>query len=250
MREREEEGELISEGKVINRVLKTTGDGSHTFFVPELDEHYHSTNGAIQEANHVFIKAGLRHISKSLDIPQSQDIQEIWILEIGFGTGLNAMLTLLEAEKCSVKVFYHSLELYPIPPEKAAKLNYCGQLGLQRNNRERFMQLHTLPWERHLIISPNFTLYKQKVDFSKPSDFKTPSLFNLIYFDAFAPEKQPNMWTEEIFNRLYLLCRDEATLTTYCAKGAVRRMLQAAGFVVERLPGPPGKREMLRAQKS
>ncbi|MDD4778145.1 MAG: tRNA (5-methylaminomethyl-2-thiouridine)(34)-methyltransferase MnmD [Fermentimonas sp.] len=219
----------------------TTVDGSHTIFVPELNEHYHSTNGAIQESNHVFIEKGFRYYLRKQKQPQ----QEINILEIGFGTGLNVFLTLLESEKWPVNVFYNSIELYPITIEEAQKLNY-SELVDNQVNISLFLELHTTPWEKAVDITPSFTLLKQKFDFSKPDEFKSDRLFNLIYFDAFAPEKQPDMWTQEIFNKIYSLSDKDAVFTTYCAKGVVRRMLQTAGFKMERLPGPPGKREILR----
>lgn len=229
-------------------VMKITQDGSHTLYVPELEEHYHSTHGAIQESMHVFIDAGLRHSHR----------EYIQILEVGFGTGLNAMLTLREAEKMQKKVFYHSLERYPLAMADAMQLNYPQQIEKRaacpvEQDQERltvlFRQLHQSPWETPAVITPSFTLLKEEADFSQPEQFQSPCRYDLIYFDAFAPEKQPEMWQEVIFKKLYTLCSDNAILTTYCAKGAVRRILQSAGFTVERLPGPPGKREMLRARK-
>lgn len=229
-------------------ILKTTEDGSHTLYVPELEEHYHSTHGAIQESMHVFINAGLRHCNK----------EHIHLLEIGFGTGLNGLLTLLEAEKLQKKVFYHSLERYPLTVAAAMQLNYPEQLkmkyetlALQIDNRTEplFRLLHQSPWEKPTPITPGFTLLKEESDFSRPEQFQSQWQYDLIYYDAFAPEKQPKMWHEAIFKRLYTLCAEDAILTTYCAKGAVRRLLQSAGFTVERIPGPPGKREMLRASK-
>lgn len=253
----------------------TTDDGSHTIFVPELNEHYHSTNGAIQESNHVFIETGLRHyLNQSGRANQQFSSQQINILEIGFGTGLNAFLTLLESEKSLVNIYYHSVELYPISVEEAHKLNYCdlaqqfeseqlsnefqqpkeveqsGLLQQQKENSILFLKLHVSPWQSETEIAPRFTLVKQIFDFSNPEEFRSNRLFNLIYFDAFAPEKQPEMWTQEIFNKIYSFSDKGAVFTTYCAKGAVRRMLQTAGFKMERLPGPPGKREILRGIKN
>lgn len=229
-------------------ILETTEDGSHTLYVPELVEHYHSTHGAIQESMHVFIDAGLRHCNN----------EHIHLLEIGFGTGLNGLLTLLEAEKLHKKLFYHSLERFPLTETIAMQLNYPEQITmgsatppLQDKKRLTllFHQLHLLPWERATAITPSFTLLKEEGDFSHPEQFQPSRQYELIYFDAFAPEKQPEMWQDKIFRRLYALSSDNGILTTYCAKGAVRRMLQSVGFTVERLPGPPGKREMLRATK-
>lgn len=234
--------------------IKTTHDGSHTLFVPEINEHYHSVNGAIQESKHIFINAGLKYYLDNLYKKESQSIQTLNILEIGFGTGLNTLLTLLETEKSSFKVFYNSLELYPVSIEDAAKLNYPSLLNEIlfdhfENTTELFLQLHTSAWEKPVNVTPNFTLLKQQIDFSNPSHFNSSKLFNLVYFDAFAPEKQPEMWTKDIFKKIFSLCDPGAVITTYCAKGVVRRMLQNEGFKMERLPGPPGKREILRGKK-
>lgn len=218
-------------------ILQTTDDGSHTLYVPELDEHYHSTHGAIQESMHVFIDAGLRHCTS----------EEINLLEIGFGTGLNAFLTLLEAERLQKKIHYTTLELYPVAISNATMLNFSDILDPSR--RDSFEQLHTSPWEEWVQVTPFFGLKKRNIDLHHFLLTPQEETFEAIYYDAFAPEKQPEMWRQEIFDRLYAISRDNALLTTYCAKGAVRRMLQAAGFTVVRLPGPPGKREMLRASK-
>lgn len=221
----------------MNIKFEITEDGSHTLFVPELNEHYHSTHGAIQESMHVFIDAGLRHCVKS----------EIKVLEIGFGTGLNAFLTLLEAERTGRKIDYTTLEFYPLSIIDAEKLNYVELTDSTK--KDVFRELHKVEWGKWSQLTLYFSLLKMKFDFSKPSDFDTENKFDVIFFDAFAPEKQPEMWVQEIFDKIYSISSENAILTTYCAKGSVRRMLQTAGFVVERLPGPPGKREILRAQK-
>ncbi len=221
----------------MNIKFEITEDGSHTLFVPELNEHYHSTHGAIQESMHVFIDAGLRHCVKS----------EIKVLEIGFGTGLNAFLTLLEAERTGRKIDYTTLEFYPLLIIDAEKLNYAELTDSTK--KDVFRELHKVEWGKWSQLTLYFSLLKMKFDFSKPSDFDTENKFDVIFFDAFAPEKQPEMWVQEIFDKIYSISSENAILTTYCAKGSVRRMLQTAGFVVERLPGPPGKREILRAQK-
>ena len=230
----------------IKRELQLTADGSHTLFIPEMDEHYHSVNGAVQESCHVFIEAGLHHLERG----------EITILEIGFGTGLNAWLTLEEAEKSGRNVYYTGLELYPLEWQLVEQLGYISaneQLMTGDNQcpaHELFKQLHTSPWEEDVPITPHFTLRKVQKDFNKLETETERWKADVIYFDAFAPEKQPEMWSQELFNRLYVLLNNGGILTTYCAKGVVRRMLQAAGFIVERLPGPPGgKREILRARK-
>ena len=221
----------------MERILEISGDGSHTLFVPSLNEHYHSTRGAIRESRHVFIETGLQPCNK----------QEIELLEIGFGTGLNAFLTLLEAEERGKKVTYTAIERYPLGLDEAKKLNYAEQLVPSRE--ELFLQLHASAWGDRVEITPTFHLKKLEMDVHQLSEYHPEALFDVIYYDAFAPGKQPGMWTREIFERLYALSDKGALLTTYCAKGDVRRMLQAVGYQVERLPGPPGKREMLRALK-
>lgn len=219
----------------MNIQFEITEDGSHTFFVPELNEHYHSTHGAIQESMHVYIDAGLSYCLKS----------EVRLLEIGFGTGLNAFLTLCEAEERCRVVDYTSIELYPVAADDAGKLNYAGLIDPSR--QALFNKLHTTEWEIRSQVTQNFSLLKIRLDFSNPSLFYPENSFDLIFFDAFAPDKQPEMWTRQVFDRLYAVSAEGGVLTTYCAKGSVRKMLADAGFVVERLPGPPGKREMLRA---
>ena len=214
--------------------LKLTEDGSHTLFVPEIDECYHSTHGAIQESRHIFIEAGLKQCQK----------KEIGILEIGFGTGLNAFLTLLEAERSKKQVHYTSLELYPVAVETALLLNYPEELA--PGKRQDFEKMHASEWNVEIPVTSYFNLTKVETDFTK---FMFKDIFDVVYFDAFSPEKQPEMWSEELFENIYLHCNPGAVLTTYCAKGIVRRAMQAAGFVVERLPGPPGKREILRGVK-
>jgi len=211
--------------------LKITKDGSHTLFVPEIDECYHSTHGAIQESRHIFIEAGLKQCSK----------QEIRVLEIGFGTGLNAFLTLVEAEASGKKIHYTTLEKYPVEMEKADQLNYSEEID--SGKKQIFLQLHTVAWNEEIRITPFFTLKKIEVDFTE-AVFDTK--FDVVYFDAFSPEKQPEMWSKELFERIVSHCSPGSVLTTYCAKGIVRRAMQDAGFKVERLPGPPGKREILR----
>ena len=196
------------------------------------------------------------------------------ILEIGFGTGLNAWLTLEEAERSRRNIHYTGLELYPLEWQTIEQLGYISNdeqlttTARQQPAIELFKQLHTSPWEKDVQLTPHFALRKVETDVNKwvenrertmsnindsVTNAESPALnlsFNLIYFDAFAPEKQPEMWSQELFNRLYVLLDKDGILTTYCAKGVVRRMLQTAGFTVERLPGPPGgKREILRARK-
>ncbi|MDR1919340.1 MAG: tRNA (5-methylaminomethyl-2-thiouridine)(34)-methyltransferase MnmD [Tannerellaceae bacterium] len=216
-----------------SRLIEQTADGSHTLFVPAIEEHYHSVNGAIQESMHVFIRAGLHQQPK----------EEIRILEIGLGTGLNALLTLLEAEKIGkARVEYHAVELHPLPEELTATLNYEAMVCPERKGL--FAALHQAPWDAPIGITERFILHKIKGD---ANCCTLPAALDLVYFDAFAPDKQAEMWNQEIFNALYERMAEGGILTTYCAKGSVRRMMEKAGYSVERIPGPQGKREMLRA---
>jgi tRNA U34 5-methylaminomethyl-2-thiouridine-forming methyltransferase MnmC len=215
----------------MNTELILTEDGSNTLYVSEIDECYHSSHGAIQESRHIFIEAGLKQNSKT----------EIRVLEIGFGTGLNAFLTMLEAERSGKKIQFTSLEKYPVEIEKALQLNYPEKLSLE--NKNSFEIMHTSPWNDEISIAPFFTLKKIKIDFT---NYTLEEKFDVVYFDAFSPEKQPEMWTQDRFEMIFHHCKSGAILTTYCAKGIVRRAMQAAGFEVERLQGPPGKREILR----
>lgn len=215
--------------------LEQTADGSYTLYVPELDEHYHSVKGALTESQHIFIEMGLKH----------SPTPEPRILEIGLGTGLNAFLTLLAAEEMQRKVHYTGIERYPLAEETLRQLDYPGIIG--KKHEEDYYAIHQAPWEKETNLSPWFTLHKIEGDFTRHTFQKG---YDIIYFDAFAPEKQPEMWEQSLFNTLYNVLNKGGILTTYCAKGVVRRMLQTAGFTVERLPGPPGgKREILRATK-
>lgn len=219
---------------MLKREIKITEDGSHTIYIPELNEHYHSTHGAIQEAIHVYISAGLNFSEKN----------PIRILEIGFGTGLNAYLTLVEAENNKRSIVYHSLERYPVDEEHLTVLNYPEQIDF--GNKELFRKLHQVDWNKTSEISANFELKKINGDL-KTIDFKDK--YDLIYFDAFAPDIQPDLWTEEIFKKLYGCTNSNAILVTYCSKGIVKRALRASGFEIKRLAGPPGKHHILRATR-
>ena len=214
--------------------LIITEDGSHTLFVPAIDECYHSTHGAVQESKHIFIEAALKQCTKT----------EIRVLEIGFGTGLNAFLTMIEAERSDKKIHYTSLEKYPVEVGKALQLNYPE--AFPAVSREIFELLHTSVWGEEVQIGSNFWLTKIEADFTQ---FNFNEMFDVVYFDAFSPEKQPEMWSVELFEKIFIQCNPGAALTTYCAKGVVRRAMQSAGFQVERLPGPPGKRQILRSTK-
>lgn len=219
----------------MKREIITTADGSKTIQLVDWNEQYHSKHGAIQEAYHVFIKSGLSLFSN----------QEIALLEIGFGTGLNALITYVEAQKLNLQVNYTGVEAYPVSPEEIEQLEYCNALK-DDSLTEDFNKMHASPWETDCAISNSFILRKQQKDFKQIDD---TNLFNLIYFDAFGARVQPDLWTTVIFEKMYSALKEGGVLVTYSAKGSVRRAMQAVGFSVERLPGPPGKREMLRATK-
>ncbi len=217
--------------------LIITNDGSHSLQVPDLNETYHSRHGAIQESEHVFIKNGLEHW-----IQKNQEI-ELSIFEVGFGTGLNVLLSILKAKELDVKMQYHSIELYPLTREISSKLNYAQQLECDQYILE---QLHSSKWEEQVSISSDFTLVKINDSFEK---FESTSTYDLVYFDAFAPSKQPEMWSYSIIKKCFEMLNPNGIFVTYSAKGQLKRDLKKAGFTVESLPGPPGKFEMVRASK-
>lgn len=213
----------------------STEDGSDSLYVVELDETYHSIHGAIQESQHVFINNGLgyylsRHHPEKIDI-----------LEFGFGTGLNALLTIGQTK--NIQTSYTSLEKYPVSQRLAKELNYGEVLHLE----DEFTRFISCPWETWYHHNEAFCLLKLEVDFLQ---FEPEDQYDLVYFDAFAPSKQPELWTLEILDKCYRALRKDGVFVTYSAKGQLRRDLQSLGFTVERLPGPPGKFEMLRAVKA
>lgn len=216
--------------------IRESNDGSSTVYNVDLDETYHSVHGAIQEAEHVFIEAGLK---KTLNTTS-----DISILEIGFGTGLNALLTVNEiANKPTIKIDYTGIEKYPVSSEMWKSVNYPSILG----GREHFTKMHESDWQKaQIVISENFLLTKRTDDILT---FKETGKFDVIYFDAFSPTSQPELWCVEVFQNMYNSLKTGGILVTYCAKGQVRRDFQSVGFKMERLPGPPGKREMLRGIK-
>ncbi|MCL6265208.1 tRNA (5-methylaminomethyl-2-thiouridine)(34)-methyltransferase MnmD [Flagellimonas myxillae] len=216
------------------RIIKTA-DGSKTIQIEDWNEQYHSKHGAVQEAYHVFIEHGLRMF----------DTPKLNILEIGFGTGLNALITLMESQTRNQKISYVGVEAYPVSTEEVEALGYCAQLDADIFE-PAFKRMHSSPWEEQIAITEHFQLLKQQKDFKEIVD---SNMFNLIYFDAFGARVQPELWTEDIFSKMSEALMPEGILVTYAAKGSVRRALQAVGFIVERLPGPPGKREMLRGTK-
>lgn len=227
--------------KFDNREIIITKDGSATIHFPELNEQYHSHHGAIQEAQHVFIKNGFYEVLKGQTYP------ELKILEMGLGTGLNALLTYLECEKNSQNVYYTGIEAYPVLSEEINQLNYSQLLEDAPKKETILSTIHKANWEKAVSLSPFFTLQKRKLFFE---DFEDQNAYDLIYFDAFGARVQPELWTEAIFQKMYKALDFYGVLVTYSAKGSVRRALQKVGFYVERLPGPPGKREMLRAVKN
>lgn len=219
--------------------LYQTEDGSLTLYNPSIGEHYHSTHGAIQESKHIFIGYGLR---EKLSNPPARPLR---ILEIGFGTGLNTLLSWQMSIQVAHPIHYTTLELYPLEPAVYQQLHFELDEGF--DTHERLQQLHNTPWDVPKALDEYLTLYKRHVNLI---DVSLDGVYDLVYFDAFSPEAQPELWSEEVFRRIASACNPGAILTTYCAKGEVRRRLQRAGFVVERLAGPPGKREVLRATRT
>lgn len=223
----------------MQRKIIITDDGSSTIQIPEWNEQYHSIHGAIQEANHVFIKNGLHHTV------EENNLKSISILEIGFGTALNAFITFIESENLNLNIDYLGIEAYPISIDELAQLNYPEQLNA-REKMDSFNKMHEVSWECKHNISNHFRLTKEQKNFLEVSN---ENMFNLIYFDAFGARVQPELWTEAIFRIMHKALKIDGVLVTYSAKGSVRRAMQSVGFVVERLQGPLGKREMLRATK-
>ena len=216
--------------------LVATKDGSQTILNEELGSTYHSRYGALTESKHVFIDKGLRKVFEG-------QVTDITLLEMGFGTGLNALLTLRLSEESNFNVNYHGLELYPVPEMVWKEYTLPEEL---KSNQSEFEAMHESAWNRSISIADNFQLTKHQVSLL---DFETEERFNLVYFDAFEPETQPELWTADVFEKLFNLMADGGVLTTYCCKGYVRRNMIAAGFMVEKVPGPPGKREMIVAQR-
>lgn len=218
----------------MERSLRITDDGSHTMFVHGMDEPYHSTRGAIQESMHIFIKQGLQTVEQP----------SIRILELGFGTGLNALLTLQESIIQNLDIYYHAVEKYPLKEFEYNLLNYENFAATP--NQGVLNRMHSSPWGEPVKFSDHFTLYKEKADFCS---MNPSSHINLVYFDLFSPDKQPELWSAEIFNSISKVADPGAVLVTYSSKGSVRRTLDACGFNVFKVTGPPGKIEMIRAIK-
>ena len=213
-------------------------DGSNTLNNKELDETFHSIHGAIQESNHVFIRAGIEeYLARNLGIPRLN------LLEIGFGTGLNALLSISYLKNKGIDCFYHSIEKYPLEDDLLNQLNY----GEILHSQSLFEEIITADWGKIEEVGIGSLLLKEEIDLL---DFKSNKLYDIILFDAFSPDKQTELWTASVFENIYNHTNPNGILTTYSAKGQVRRNMQAAGFKVERIPGPLGKREMLRATKT
>ena len=218
----------------MGRVLKTTEDGSHTIYDKKIEECYHSIHGAITESQHVFINNGLNFTNTN----------PVKILEIGFGTGLNVFLSLMEVLKNNRNIYYESVELYPLESAIIESLNYTEIVAPELLTF--FKKIHECIWNENISFAPNFSLKKI---LGNILEIELTTLYDVIFFDAFSPDKQPEMWTRKIFDKIYRAMNVGGTLTTYCAKGLVKRNLKESGFTVEIIPGPPGKRHMIRATK-
>lgn len=227
----------------MKREIITTNDGSKTIHIPEWNEQYHSTHGAIQEAKHVYLNEGLAFFLASEGFKNETTL--VSILEIGFGTGLNAFLTLAEAEALQLNINYIGIEGYPVTTQELEQLNYSKAIKLT-NGEKLFNSIHDCKWETNCKISTYFELEKQEKQFT---DISYIEKFNIIYFDAFGPRVQPELWTEVIFKKMYKSLKANGVLVTYCAQGNARRAMIASGFTVKKIEGPPGKRHMLRAVK-
>jgi tRNA U34 5-methylaminomethyl-2-thiouridine-forming methyltransferase MnmC len=214
--------------------LIITSDGSHTIYVPELNEHYHSVHGAVQESNFIFINTGF----------ESCKSNPVNIFEVGFGTGLNALLTAMKNSSGIKEVNYTAIEKYPVDESTVSLLNY--NLFTGEKGREIFDMIHSAPWDKWVKIYKNFNLLKINGDIV---DYPIPGKYNLIYFDAFGPDKQPEIWMPEVFETIAAATENNGIFVTYSAKGEVKRNLKACGFEVTLLPGPPGKRQIIRAVK-
>lgn len=218
----------------MKREVIQTKDGSTSIYLPELNETYHSRHGAVQEANHVFIKNGFSLFKG----------KSISILEIGFGTGLNAFITFNEVLNSKQNIDYVGVEAYPISIEQALKMNYPSEINLKIS--AIYELLHTSKWDNKIQISPNFTFIKKKQLFEEINDIE---VFDLIYFDAFGFDVQPELWSEIIFTKMFNALKKNGILVTYACRSVIKKNMSLAGFTVEKLPGAPGKREMLRAKK-
>lgn len=219
----------------MEREIIQTSDGSTTIHIKDWDECYHSKHGAIQEAKHVFVKNGLALLPN----------QKVSILEIGFGTGLNAFITFLEAQHFNQIIDYVGVEAYPISQQELDSMNYVEELKVA-DSIEVFKKMHAVAWDVKNDISNHFALTKRKQFFEEIDDV---AQFDLIYFDAFGYRVQPELWSVSVFERMYKALKTNSFLVTYAARGVIKRNMVEVGFTVEKLAGPPGKREMFRARK-
>jgi tRNA U34 5-methylaminomethyl-2-thiouridine-forming methyltransferase MnmC len=231
-------------GKVLKCLMAleiiTTSDGSHSLLNTALNETYHSVHGAVQESIHIFINNGLEyHLNLHV-------VQNIKILEVGFGTALNVLLTIGYAQQSLRQIELISLESSPIGLELASQLNYPDLLKMKDANIH-FSRLHACPWNERLQVLPNLVIEKQHIELENA--VLTDSTFDIIYYDAFAPGKQPELWEIPAFRKIISCMKPGGVFVTYCAKGQVKRDLKSLGLIVETLPGPPGKKEMVRATK-
>ena len=226
--------EIVSQTVILKREIIKTQDGSTTIHLPEWNESYHSKHGAIQEAYHVFIKNGLSLFEG----------KPVSILEVGFGTGLNAFITYLEAQKNSQRINYVGVEAYPVAYDEAVQMNYSEEIDASQS--DVFKEMHSCLWEQVNQISDNFVLTKLKLFFQ---DIKEENAFDLIYFDAFGFRVQPELWSEDIFKAMFKALKNRGVLVTYACRTSIKNAMLSAGFSVNKLPGAPGKREMLRANK-
>lgn len=220
---------------MLKTVIVNTDDGSHTLYQNDIDEHYHSTFGAFTESRHIFIEQGLKAVNK----------RGIHVFEMGFGTGLNCLLSYIEAEKSNKKVMYHTIENHPLDIENALQLNYSSLLGKQA--AKVFHNLHTAKWDTDIQMSDFFNIRKINQDIN---DYTFDDTYDIVYYDAFSPKAQPEVWQYSIFRRIYEHLNDHGFIITYCVKGEVKALLVKCGFHLQKLPGPPkGKREILKAIK-
>jgi len=214
-------------------------DGSHTIELIGMNEQYHSTHGATQESNHVYIKHGLERISKHKG--------KINILEVGMGTGLNVLLSWAYAKKHGLKVEYNAIEAFPLSSDLWTLLNYAQELDLPFS-KEVFSKIHSSAWGQEIVLDDNFSLIKKEEAIQE--SILLNNHFDVVYFDAFNPDLEPNLWTEKVFQKIYTSMNNNSVLSTYSTKGLIKRALKSCGFGIEKKPGPPGKREILNAIKT
>ena len=225
----------------------TTKDGSHTLFSEQFNEVYHSRHGAIEESKHVFIKSGLNFVFPSPDSEEgARRADEVKIFELGFGTGLNTLLTMLEAEKRNIKIYYTAIELYPVDIDTIKALNYTQQLGYEFCYGP-YHTLHLVRWNEKHQITPLFSF--KKIQDSVFNHSLLANHYSLIYFDAFAYTHQPEIWSAEIFKKMYDALEPNGILVTYSSKVVIQKAMKQAGFTIEKIPGPPGRREMVRGDR-